>query len=56
MEWLKGKTEAQFTEQFVDAFSEADHPLAKMPKPERIKWLKDAFVALSGLVKRGGTQ
>jgi len=51
--WVKGKTENEFIAQFIDAFSECDHPIASMTKAERTRWLKEAFIVLNKVVVNG---
>lgn len=53
LDWMKGKTETEFVAQFIDAFSQCDHPIALMNKAERTRWLKDAFLALNKVVVNG---
>lgn len=53
LDWVKGKTEAEFIAQFLDAFNTCDHPIARLSKAERTKWLKDAFIVLNKVVVNG---
>ncbi|UXO94053.1 hypothetical protein Pan5_11 [Pseudanabaena phage Pan5] len=53
LEWAKAHTQAEFVEQHIDAFKHTDHPISKMNKADREKWLKQAYNSLVGLVNKG---
>lgn len=45
-EWAATVSEAEFVAQHKDAFTDTDHPLAKMKAEDRVAYLKKAYKVL----------
>lgn len=42
-QWAAGVTEKQFIDQYINAFDDSDHPIAKMTVTKKKEFLKQAF-------------